>query len=74
MERRNCFQCKHFYTTWNPAFPRGCKAYGFKGRELPSVVVHHATGEPCKAFEVKGKASGSVQEKGGRTSSFDFRL
>ncbi|MFD1205640.1 MULTISPECIES: uracil-DNA glycosylase [Sporosarcina] len=49
----NCFQCKYFYVTWDPKHPRGCKAYGFKTRELPSVVVRRSSGMECMKFEVK---------------------
>jgi hypothetical protein len=49
----NCFQCKHFYVTWDPKFPRGCKAFNFKTKELPSVAVFRASGNPCMKYEKK---------------------
>jgi hypothetical protein len=51
----NCLICKHFVTTWNPKFPRACKVFGFKGKELPSVMVERVTGKQCPVFEPKKK-------------------
>lgn len=50
MKKINCFKCKYFYTTWNSKFPRGCKGYGFKTKEIPSVYVQKTTGQPCLQF------------------------
>ncbi|MCZ8511311.1 uracil-DNA glycosylase [Paenibacillus filicis] len=46
-------KCKHFYVTWDPAFPRGCRAYGFKTVELPSAVVLRSSGQHCQSYETK---------------------
>jgi hypothetical protein len=55
--RRNCFRCKFFYVTWDPDHPNGCRAMGFKTRQLPSMVVFQSSGEPCRMFEKKNKPS-----------------
>nr|WP_097157187.1 uracil-DNA glycosylase [Bacillus oleivorans] len=47
-------QCQHFYVTWDTRFPRGCRVYGFKTRQLPSVEVFRASGMKCLKFEKKG--------------------
>ncbi|NPV92116.1 MAG: uracil-DNA glycosylase [Firmicutes bacterium] len=52
-EKVNCFKCRHFYITWDRSFPRGCSAIGFKGREIPSLVVMNASGMACQYFESK---------------------
>ncbi|AXI01061.1 uracil-DNA glycosylase [Sporosarcina sp. PTS2304] len=49
----NCFECIYFFTTWEPQNPRGCKAYGFKTKMLPSVVVKQSSGMECMKFEPK---------------------
>jgi hypothetical protein len=49
----NCFSCKHFFTTWDDRFPRGCKAMDFKSRKMPSVVVYEASDMPCVRFKAK---------------------
>lgn len=49
----NCFQCKYFYITWDKNFPNGCKAFGFKSRQMPATVVKGASTENCGAFEKK---------------------
>lgn len=49
----DCFQCRHFYTTWEPEHPRGCKAFGFKTIQIPSAVVFESSGEPCLKFSAK---------------------
>ena len=55
--RPDCMACRHFYVTWEPAHPRGCRAFGFKTRELPAVVVKRESGRECQAFEAKAKPS-----------------
>ncbi|WP_225435220.1 uracil-DNA glycosylase [Bacillus aerolatus] len=50
MEKVNCFQCKHFFVTWDQGNPRGCRAYGFKAKQLPSAVVLQASGHSCYKF------------------------
>ena len=49
----NCFNCKHFYITWDEFFPRGCKALRFKSREIPSVAVKRSSGMECQMLEEK---------------------
>lgn len=53
VERINCFTCKHFFVTWDPKFPRGCKAFQFKTNRLPSAQVLSASGQPCLKYEKK---------------------
>ncbi len=49
--RVNCFRCRHFFVTWDPRFPRGCRALGFMGRAVPSDTVRQASGIRCLYFE-----------------------
>ena len=58
-ERVDCFQCKHFFITWDEKFPRGCRALGFKSREMPYRMVHQASGMICLKFEKKDLPSES---------------
>lgn len=53
----NCFSCLYFAVTWDQNNPRGCRAYGFQTRELPSVVVKKSSGLDCLRFEEKKKGS-----------------
>ena len=52
-KRIDCFKCKHFYVTWDQDFPRGCKAMGFKSKEMPADVVMQSSGMECMRFEEK---------------------
>jgi len=49
----NCFKCRHFFTTWDARHPRGCKAYGFKTKEIPSALVKRSSGMECLKFVLK---------------------
>ncbi|OMF13549.1 uracil-DNA glycosylase [Paenibacillus sp. FSL H7-0331] len=49
----NCIKCVHYYVTWDPAFPKGCRAFGFKTSEMPSTLVKRSSGHPCLKFESK---------------------
>ncbi len=46
----NCLKCEFFAVSWDPDFPRSCRVFGVKSRELPSVVVYQSTGRHCPAF------------------------
>lgn len=54
--RAACLSCAHFYVTWDPRFPRGCRALGFKSRELPCAAVAQASGQDCLYFEPSPRA------------------
>lgn len=49
----NCFQCEYFFVTWDQQNPRGCEAYGFKTKALPSIVVKQSSGMDCLKFKRK---------------------
>jgi len=48
-----CQRCKSYYVTWEKGKPHGCKAYGFKSLQLPSIVVKQSSGSPCNFFQSK---------------------
>lgn len=54
-EELNCLKCKNYYVTWEAAFPRGCRLFGFKSKQMPSVLVMQATGIQCKNYDEKIK-------------------
>ena len=53
----NCIKCEYFFITWEARMPRGCKAFGFKGREMPSITVFKTSGSKCPIFKEKIKRS-----------------
>ena len=53
MSKPNCTQCKHFYITWDPKIPNGCKQYGIQCKDLPSKIVASAGMGDCNGFEAK---------------------
>ena len=55
-ERINCMKCQHFYVTWDPQYPKGCRAFGFKTNNMPSQTVLSSSGKPCMSFESKGNS------------------
>ncbi|TYP68075.1 uracil-DNA glycosylase [Paenibacillus methanolicus] len=57
--RIDCMKCRHYYVTWDPAFPRGCRAFGFKTRALPSQTVLSSSGKACMNFEPKPPSASS---------------
>lgn len=48
-----CQKCVYYFVTWEPNQPHGCKSYGFKSRQIPSIVVKNSSGEECKLFVEK---------------------
>ena len=53
--RAECRKCGHYYVTWDGKHPKGCRYYGFKSQSEPSLAVYESSGEPCKAFTLKGR-------------------
>jgi hypothetical protein len=53
----NCRKCRFYYITWEPQHPHGCRAMGFKAKELPSVIVLKNSGKPCLLFQKKGTSA-----------------
>ena len=47
----DCRKCVHFFVTWEKKCPYGCKAYGFKGPQMPSIVVKSSSGVSCNFFK-----------------------
>lgn len=46
----NCHHCQYFHVSWDSRFPKGCRKFGFKGRQLPSIEVLVTTGRHCCFF------------------------
>ena len=69
MDDPSCRDCKHYFVTWHPETPRGCRAYGFETAQIPSAVVRKETGKPCQAWELKSSLrdpyTGTKIKKGG---------
>lgn len=62
----DCHKCKHYYVTWEKDFPHGCKAMGFKSRQLPNIVVCTSTpGMECLSFRIKEKRKNSAHARHG---------
>ncbi|TYT75871.1 uracil-DNA glycosylase [Desulfobotulus mexicanus] len=53
IRRINCHRCRHYYVTWEPRFPHGCRGLNFKSREIPSLVVFRNSGQPCHFYSPK---------------------
>lgn len=50
MQRVNCRRCRYFFVTWEPSRPFGCRFFGFKSKEIPSMAVFQSSGYPCEQF------------------------
>jgi len=49
-----CHKCNHYYVTWDPYFPHGCRIMYFKSKRLPINDVRMAMrGKNCLAFKLK---------------------
>ncbi|MGD8267719.1 MAG: uracil-DNA glycosylase [Desulfobacterales bacterium] len=38
-----CSVCRHYYVTWDPSRPHGCRVLGFKSRITPILIVRRTT-------------------------------
>ena len=64
----DCFNCQHFFVTWEPANPRGCRAFGFKTARIPSDVVKETSGEECLKYLPKDDKTNKSKKKTGWTA------
>ncbi|WP_199152959.1 hypothetical protein [Chromobacterium sp. ASV23] len=48
-----CRRCQHYFVTYNPSFPYGCRAMGFSSKRLPCLDVQEASGQTCMRFDPK---------------------
>ena len=49
----DCRKCRHYFVTWDKTFPHGCRAIGFKSRQLPNIAVRKNSGKDCLLFKQK---------------------
>ena len=60
----NCWQCRHFAISWEPATPYMCSLMGFKSRLMPSIEVLRADGRMCRGFMPKATQGGQNVSSG----------
>jgi hypothetical protein len=53
MNKPDCYNCTYFFVTWQAHAPRGCKAFGFKTKNLPSMEVLKISGKDCVYYTPK---------------------
>jgi len=56
-QRIACQKCQYYFVTWQQNKPHGCKAYGFKSRLLPSMVVFQSSGTKCSLYKSRVSSS-----------------
>jgi len=49
----DCHKCKHYYVTWDKSLPHGCRAFGFKSKNMPSYTVSRDSGMACLMYDIK---------------------
>ncbi len=52
-EKIICQKCQFYYVTWEKSQPHGCKAYGFKSKIIPSIIVKNSSGVECSFYKPK---------------------
>jgi hypothetical protein len=52
-EKINCLKCEYYKVTWNPKKPHECKAYNFKSKYFPNLILLRETGIACQYFKLK---------------------
>ena len=58
MKRINCRRCEYYFVTWQASQPHGCKAYGFKSQQIPSLAVFQSSAQECTLFRQKQQKAG----------------
>ena len=52
-----CNECQHFYITYKPKFPYGCKAFQVISKKLPYLEVKNISGINCALFSKRMQES-----------------
>jgi hypothetical protein len=60
---QNCFNCKHFYITFDKNAPKGCRKFQIKTMQMPNQIVKAASGHDCEGFENKPNKKPSSTDK-----------
>lgn len=63
VELPNCRKCRHYYITYDPDKPFGCRAMKFKSRNNPAQVVYATSGIACQLFLLKAAGVPDGNEK-----------
>ena len=54
LSRIDCRRCRHYFVTWDPSCPHGCRRMGFKSRRHPAEEVRRTmSGRDCLLFQAK---------------------
>ena len=61
-----CGRCLHYFVTHDPKRPRGCKKFGFKSLQSPSLEVFATTGTNCAHYEEKVRRADGVKSRTAR--------
>jgi len=62
----DCHKCQYYFVTWNPSFPHGCRAMGFKSRRYPTDEVRSImTGKDCALYSKKQNPRSKSQKTDG---------
>lgn len=48
-----CSDCIHFFVTYEPNRPWGCRYFGFKAKKIPYQVVRETSGTNCASKVTK---------------------
>ena len=64
MSNPKCMKCVHYFVTFDPLRPRGCRKFGFQSLKLPSLLVKEETGQECIAFEERALRSAGGKDDG----------
>lgn len=65
--RPECLRCKHYFVTWSPRFPYGCRAFGFKSKVIPCLEVYTASHQQCMKFEARPALDAPTGKRPGRS-------
>lgn len=72
MPKVNCRACRHYYITFDANAPYGCRVYGFKSKQTPSIAVYQSSGMHCTLFMPKAEEKTSDKNKKDQDSGGGF--
>jgi len=51
--KKGCGNCQHYFITYDPKKPWGCRKFNFKSAFLPNYIVKNSSGMDCAYYKLK---------------------
>lgn len=69
----SCMKCIHYFSTYDPKAPRGCRLFAIASSKFPAQIVLQQTGSECDALETRQERQEKIQKEQKEKADLDPR-